>query len=190
MNAPRKIMLSLIACSTAVALCACATTSESAENKTQTKSAKETMAMSAVADLQPTQGNEVKGTVTFTEQEKGVRVVADISGLTPGDHGFHIHEKGDCSAPDGSSAGGHFNPTGTPHGAPNTPESHVGDMGNIMADASGNAHIDKVFTKPSLEGENSIIGLAVIVHGGRDDLESQPSGNAGPRVACGVIKEK
>jgi len=190
MNAPRKVMLSIIACSTAIALCACVTSGETAENKTQTKSAKATMVTSAVADLQPTQGNDVKGTVTFTEQDKGVRVVADISGLTPGEHGFHIHDKGDCSAPDGSSAGGHFNPTGKPHGAPNAEDSHVGDMGNIMADASGNAHIDKVFTKPSLHGEDSIIGHAVIVHGGRDDLESQPSGNAGPRVACGVIKAK
>ncbi len=147
-------------------------------------------ASTASVTLNPTQGNEVKGTVLFTGENNGVRVVADITGLTPGEHGFHIHEKGDCSAPDASSAGGHFNPTGMPHGGPDSGEHHLGDMGNITADASGNAHLDRVFSFLTLSGSNSIIGHALIVHGGRDDLTSQPSGDAGARVACGVIEKQ
>jgi len=181
MNAFRRTMIVVTGGFAVIALCACATSGYGREAAT---------AVSAVADLQPTQGNEVKGTVTVTAVESGVRVVAEISGLKPGEHGFHIHENGDCSAHDGTSAGGHFNPTGAPHGAPDAAESHVGDLGNIMADASGNAHLDRVFSKPALTGEDSIIGHAVIVHGGRDDLESQPSGDAGARVACGVIVAK
>lgn len=150
----------------------------------------EVMTTVAVATLNPTQGHNVKGTVTFTKVDSGVRVVADIAGLKPGEHGFHIHENGDCSAPDASSAGGHFNPTGMPHGGPDSEEHHLGDMGNITADASGRTHLDRVFSFLELSGANSIVGHAVIVHGGQDDLTSQPSGNAGVRVACGVIEMK
>ena len=143
----------------------------------------------AVATLSPTEGNKVMGTVTFSQEDNGVRVVADLTGLTEGEHGFHVHENGDCSAPDGSSAGGHFNPTGMPHGGPDSPEHHIGDLGNITADASGKAHLDHVFSFLSLNGTNSIVGHGLIVHGGKDDLTSQPSGAAGARVACGVIQK-
>lgn len=141
----------------------------------------------AIATLNPTEGNEVSGVVTFTTTDKGLRIVADVEGLTPGKHGFHIHEYGDCSAADGTSAGGHFNPFNKPHGAPTSMERHAGDLGNIVADENGKAHLD--WTDPILKlgGENSIVGRAVIVHAGEDDLHSQPTGNAGPRVACGVI---
>lgn len=142
----------------------------------------------AMARLTPTQGNEVRGTVTFTTQNQGVRVVADLTGLSPGEHGFHIHENGDCSAPDGSSAGGHFNPTDMPHGGPDSEQHHVGDLGNMTADESGNAKMDRVFSFLSLSGTNSIVGRGLIVHAGQDDLTSQPSGDAGARVACGVIE--
>lgn len=98
----------------------------------------------ATAYLNPTQGNNVRGTVTFTQVKDGVRVVADVTGLKPGQHGFHIHEKGDCSAPDASSAGGHFNPTQMPHGGPNMEKRHVGDLGNLMADGSGRARTNMV----------------------------------------------
>lgn len=148
----------------------------------------ETSALKAMASLNPTQGNQAQGTVTFTVQDKGVRVVAHIIGLTPGDHGFHIHEKGDCSAADGSSAGEHFNPTGAPHGGPDSAQHHVGDLGNITADSSGMATLDRVFSYLRLEGEDSIVGRAIMVHSGRDDLTSQPSGDSGTRVACGVIQ--
>lgn len=144
----------------------------------------------AEAALNPTQGHDVKGKVTFSQGIEGVRVVADLTGLEAGEHGFHIHEKGDCSAPDASSAGGHFNPTSMPHGGPDSAKHHVGDLGNINADASGKAHLDRVFSFLQLTGTNSIVGHALIVHAGKDDLTSQPSGNAAARVACGVIEKK
>jgi Cu-Zn family superoxide dismutase len=141
----------------------------------------------AMATVAPTQGSTVAGTVTFTAGKTGVHVVADLTGLAPGEHGFHIHEKGDCSAPDGASAGGHFNPGGHPHGAPGA-EHHAGDLGNITADAAGKAHLEADFPFMTLAGADTIVGRAVIVHAGRDDLQTQPTGNAGGRQACGVIK--
>ncbi len=141
----------------------------------------------AIAVLHPTQGNNVHGTVTFTRLASRVRVVADITGLTPGQHGFHVHEFGDCSAPDATSAGGHFNPMGQPHAGPDTTMRHVGDLGNITADASGRARLDVVLPLITFEGPNSVLGRAVIVHAKADDLRTQPTGDAGGRVACGVI---
>jgi len=141
----------------------------------------------AVALLHPTEGNSVRGTVTFTEVADGIRIVADVEGLDPGKHGFHIHEFGDCSAPDAASAGGHFNPDGMPHGAPDDMERHVGDLGNLVADEKGKAHYERNDSFISFGGDHSIIGLAVVIHSGEDDFTSQPSGAAGPRVACGVI---
>ena len=140
----------------------------------------------AVAVVHPTEGSEVTGTVTFTETENGVRVQAEIEGLAEGKHGFHIHQYGDCTAPDGTSAGGHYNPADNPHAGPDAESRHVGDMGNIEADAEGNATIDYVDSTINLNGPNSVIGRGVVLHG-EDDLESQPSGAAGPRMACGVI---
>jgi Cu-Zn family superoxide dismutase len=130
----------------------------------------------------------VHGQVTFQEEAGGVRVTADISGLSPGKHGFHIHQNGDCSAADFSSAGGHFNPLGAPHGAPTDPEHHAGDFGNIVADAGGHARLEQVYSWMTFTGTNSILGHAVIVHAKADDLRSQPSGDAGGRIACGVIQ--
>jgi Cu-Zn family superoxide dismutase len=141
----------------------------------------------AIAVLYATAGNHVTGTVTFTKVEDGVKIVADLEGLSPGDHGFHIHEFGDCSAPDGASAGGHFNPDHHVHGAPNTIDRHVGDLGNITADASGKGHYERVDTDIALQGSHSIIGHSVIVHAKADDMVTQPTGNAGARVACGVV---
>ncbi|RMF54480.1 MAG: superoxide dismutase family protein [Calditrichaeota bacterium] len=141
----------------------------------------------AVAVLHATEGNEVKGVVTFTKTAEGVKIVADVMGLTPGEHGFHIHEFGDCSSPDGKSAGGHFNPEGNPHAAPDAQTRHVGDLGNLTADENGNAHYERLDTHLSLNGPNSIIGRGVIIHAKADDLTSQPTGAAGARVACGVI---
>ncbi len=141
----------------------------------------------AVAVLHPTDGSEVHGTVTFILVADGIKIVADVEGLTPGKHGFHIHEYGDCSALDAKSAGGHFNPENMPHGAPNDMERHVGDLGNLEADAEGKAHYERIDKHISFSGSHSIIGLAVIVHDGEDDFVSQPTGNAGARVACGTI---
>jgi len=141
----------------------------------------------AVAVLHPTDGNEAYGVVTFTAAEGGVRVVATLSGLTPGDHGFHIHEFGDCSAGNGTSAGGHFNPEGAPHAGPDAAQRHLGDLGNITADEFGNAQYDHTDSRLSLNGPHAIIGRGVILHAKADDLTSQPTGAAGARVACGVI---
>ena len=141
----------------------------------------------AVCVMHSTQGNNVTGTVVFTKTDGGVKIVADLQGLTKGKHGFHIHECGDCSAPDGTSAGGHFNPASKSHGAPMDMGRHAGDMGNIEADDNGKAHLEYVDPMMSLAGEHSIIGRSVIVHKSEDDLKTQPTGNAGARVACGVI---
>ncbi len=141
----------------------------------------------AVALLYPTTGNKVTGVVTFTKVQNGIEVVADLEGLTPGLHGFHVHQYGDCSAPNADSAGGHFNPEGMPHGAPASKERHVGDLGNLTADKDGKAHLDWTDRLIAFEGRDSIIGHGLIVHASPDDLVSQPVGNAGPRVACGVV---
>src|SRR5881409_494994 len=144
--------------------------------------------LKAIAVLHPTEGNKVSGTVTFTEVADGVQVEAAIAGLTPGKHGFHIHEFGDCSAADASSAGAHFNPTNQPHAAPDAEARHVGDMGNIEADASGRAKLDYLDHHMSLANDDrSILGRSVVVHAKADDLKSQPAGDSGARVACGVI---
>ncbi|HXI85515.1 MAG TPA: superoxide dismutase family protein [Verrucomicrobiae bacterium] len=141
----------------------------------------------AIAVLSPTKGSTVSGTVTFTKVDGGVKIVADVAGLTPGQHGFHIHEFGDCSAPDATSAGGHFNPHHMQHGGPDATMRHAGDFGNLEADASGKAHYERVDATVSLDGADSIIGHGVIVHEKADDLKTQPTGNAGGRVACGAI---
>lgn len=140
-----------------------------------------------IAVLNPTKGSSVRGWVTFELVEKGVRVVADITGLVPGKHGFHIHEFGDCSSDDGMAAGAHFNPTAMPHSMPMREERHVGDLGNIEADKDGKAHLDYVDSMLRLHGDTSIVGRAVIVHEKEDDFKTQPTGNAGGRLACGVI---
>ena len=142
----------------------------------------------ASAALAPTAGNATTGTIAFTPDGDRVRVLAKVSGLTPGAHGFHIHDKGDCSAPDGMSAGGHFNPTGKAHGNPAAGEHHGGDMPMLEADASGNATLDVTLDTVTLgAGANGIVGRAVIVHKDADDYRTQPTGNSGARVACGVI---
>lgn len=145
----------------------------------------------AAAVLEPTEGNEVMGTVNFVGASDGIRVQATIEGLEPNTtHGFHIHEEGDCSAPDGSSAGGHFNPTDDPHGGPgdSADERHVGDLGNLESNADGVATYERVDDLLTVEGNTSILGRGMIVHAGTDDLESQPTGDAGARLACGVVE--
>ena len=142
----------------------------------------------ASAGLQPTKGNKTVGEVTFEQVGDKVRVTAQVIGLKPNqEHGFHIHEKGDCSSGDGMSAGGHFNPYGKPHGR--GAERHAGDLPNLKADAKGRAtlsvDLDVITVTP---GPASIIGRGVIVHAQPDDYTSQPVGNAGARMACGVIK--
>ena len=145
---------------------------------------------SAVAVLEPTKGNTAGGKVTFLQKGDKVIVVAQVSGLTPGAHGFHIHEKEDCSSGDGMSAGGHFNPQGKPHGNPGDAEHHAGDMPMLAADGYGDAKLTAelaVITVDSGAATN-LIGKSVIVHQDADDYKKQPTGNSGARVACGVIR--
>ena len=141
----------------------------------------------AVAVVQGLGEHKVKGKVTFTQKADGVEIVAELTGLHPGEHGFHIHEFGDCSMADGKCAGGHFNPTNMPHGGPDSPKRHVGDLGNIKADSTGKAMYKRLDTMIALSGPNSIIGRSVILHAKADDLKTQPSGDAGDRIGCGTI---
>lgn len=130
------------------------------------------------------------GDITFTQTPEGVVVEVTLSGLEPGVRGFHVHENKVCEPPDFMSAGGHFNPHGHPHGGPQNGEGqrHAGDFGNIEADAEGVARFRFVDPLASMgDGEDTILGHALIVHQGTDDLVSQPTGNAGPRAACGII---
>ena len=142
------------------------------------------------ATLAPSAGNNVAGTVSFVQEGRKVFVVAEVTGLKPGPHGFHVHEKGDCSAPDFSSAGGHFNPSSQPHGDPSAGAHHVGDMPMLVADAKGVATARAELRTMSIGGggANDIVGKSVVLHADPDDYRSQPAGNSGARIACGVIK--
>jgi Cu-Zn family superoxide dismutase len=142
------------------------------------------------AVLAPTMGNNAAGTLTLTRATGGVRLQGRITGLLPGStHGFHIHERGDCSASDASSAGGHFNPTHTDHGDPAAMVHHSGDIPNQVADLQGAMDVDVVVHGVSLDtgAGDDVLGRALIVHRDADDYRTQPSGNSGPRVACGAI---
>jgi len=143
----------------------------------------------ATAALEPTKGNRAAGTVHFAERMGKVYVTAEVSGLAPNqEHGFHVHEKGDCSSGDGMSAGGHFNPDGKPHG-PQPGPHHAGDMPNLKADASGVAKASFVLDEATVAaGPKSIVGRGLIVHKDPDDFKTQPTGNSGARLACAVIR--
>ncbi len=144
----------------------------------------------AMATLQPTSGQTAKGTVHFTDVGDGnIEVQVDLTAVPPGVHGFHIHEKGDCGN-NAQNAGGHFNPTGMVHGAPDAVSHHAGDFGNVTADANGEVHTRFTTHSISLKAVDMTnpVGRAVVLHEKADDLVSQPSGNAGARIACGVIE--
>ncbi|MGY8523729.1 superoxide dismutase family protein [Paracidovorax citrulli] len=170
----KRVLLGLAA---AAALAGCAQKGPSADGER------------AVATLQPKSGTSTQGTVTFTQHGSHVMVLADVTGLPPNSvHGFHVHEKGDCSAPDAMSAGGHFNPSNKPHGSIANPQHHAGDMPNLTSDASGRArasfHLTDITVTP---GANSVVDRAVVVHTGPDDYQTQPTGNSGGRIACGTV---
>lgn len=145
----------------------------------------------ATAQLQPTTGNATSGSVSFVQKGNKVLVSGEIRGLKPNaEHGFHVHEKGDCSSGDGMSAGGHFNPTGAPHGSHGMGMHHTGDLPSLKADAGGIARFN--FESGSLavgSGVTNIVGKGLIVHRDPDDYKTQPTGNAGPRLACAVIAQ-
>jgi len=144
----------------------------------------------ATAQLQPTKGNKTFGEATFEQVGDKVRVIVFAQGLKPdSEHGFHIHEAGDCSSGDGMSAKGHFNPYGKPHASPTTAERHAGDLPPLKAAKNGRAKIDVTLDVITLRpGPASIIGRGLIIHADPDDFKTQPTGNSGARIACGVIK--
>ncbi len=152
--------------------------------------ASDASATSANVQLAATAGHQVTGAISIVPMGDGVHLTGSLQGLPPnGEFGFHIHEKGDCSAPDASSAGGHFNPAGVEHGNPQGSPHHAGDMMNAKSDAQGaaqiNAHVDGLTLGDG--GGSDVIGKAVVVHEKADDYQTQPSGDSGARVACGVI---
>lgn len=172
---------------TAVLMLASGCTKKNDESKVSEKNSGERIMVKLAAKSEST----VTGDVEFlSEPTGGVRVKANIKGLFPNQlHGFHIHEKPDCSAADAASAGPHFNPTEHEHGGPDDELSHAGDLGNIESDEEGNVVFDKVFTRISLKPADKayIINRSIVVHGSPDDLKSQPAGDSGPRVACGTL---
>lgn len=151
-----------------------------------------TVGPSAIADLQPTTGNTANGSVQFVQVGDSVRINGTVRGLKPNaEHGFHIHEKGDCSSGDGMSTGGHFNPTGVQHGRFGHPGTHAGELPSLHADATGTAvfSVDaRTFTIGT--GTADIVGRGLVVHRDPDDYVSQPAGNSGPRIACAVITRR
>lgn len=155
---------------------------------TNLTAAKETNSNSLKAELKSAKDYNVQGIISFQEEDGKTKVTGTVKNISPGKHGFHVHENGDCSAEDFSSAGGHYNPTGHKHGAPEEAEHHIGDFGNIIADENGVAAIEITDSNLPLSGKNGIAGKAVVIHQDADDLISQPSGASGKRIACGVLK--
>lgn len=150
------------------------------------------MIESAVAEIKPTDGNQASGTVQFSpsQDQNKMQVTVRLSGLTPGLHGFHIHDNGDCSAPDASSAGPHFNPYNNTHGAPEGAQRHVGDLGNVDATEDGRVEMNFEIDGLAFSGPASILQKAVVVHAQADDLKTDPSGQSGAPVGCGVIYQQ
>jgi superoxide dismutase, Cu-Zn family len=170
------------------------TTGAAAMDQTDRKPMMSNTPVSATATLQAgPESAGFSGTVTFVPAGNGIRLVADLKGAPPGKHGLHLHANGMCNHEDPSgkpftSAGGHFNPTNAPHACPPTDPRHAGDFGNIEVGANGSGHLDLTSNQISLSGANSVVGKAVILHAGTDDCTTQPTGNSGDRLACGVVQ--
>ena len=181
----------------ALALGACSSSPNHAGHGKRVATTGGTMATTSIVqrahvNLAAASGSLVSGRLVITPRAGGLHVSGEIGGLKPGGtSAIHIHEKGDCSAADASSAGGHFNPGGDMHGRVSSNDHHAGDMDNIVADAKGVARVDVHADGPVLGGgaPNDALGRAVIVHAAADDYTSQPAGNAGARVACGIIQQ-
>ena len=143
----------------------------------------------ARAVIEARSGSSLKGEARFTEVDGGVKVEVHVTEAPPGPHAVHIHEKGDCSAPDAASAGAHFNPDSHPHGAPTAEKHHAGDFGNMDVGANGHGMLELVSKGLTVkEGPHSVVERGIIIHEKADDMTTQPSGNAGGRIGCGVIQ--
>lgn len=162
------------------------------DDNTQNPQPPTTTPPTAIAPLEARSNSTTTGTATFTEQNGKVTLKLDVAGATPGQHGAHIHQVGDCSAADATSAGGHWNPESHTHGAPGTGEQHLGDLGNITVgqDGKGTLTISMDEWKLGDGSTTDVVGKAVIIHADPDDFTTQPTGNSGGRVACGVIAKK
>lgn len=190
MQTMKQILPFGVACVAAMAVAGCASTTTDSASAPAAASSTSTVA-SAAANLSAASGSLVSGQLKLMPMGDGVHVTGTVGGLAPNStHAFHIHEKGDCTAADASSAGGHFNPTAQPHGRVTGNAHHAGDADNVVANAEGVATINAHFSGVVLggAGSNNAIGKGVIVHADPDDYTSQPSGNAGARIACGVIE--
>lgn len=187
----------LLASASALILAGCSSTPP--DSRTDTAASAPTTAAATAApqastvdqarvNLASASGSLVSGRLALMPMGEGVHVTGEVGGLAPGStHAIHIHENGDCSAADASSAGGHYSPDGQPHGKVGTPTHHAGDMNNVVANAQGVAQVDVHASRVTLGGSNSVLDRAVVVHAQPDDYTSQPSGDAGARVACGLI---
>jgi Cu-Zn family superoxide dismutase len=141
----------------------------------------------AICVMQSLSDSKVTGVVYFTQEGDAIRITGEIKGLTPGKHGFHVHEYGDMTDNKGMSTGGHFNPDGKMHGPPSAANRHVGDLGNVTADKDGVVKLNFTDKVIKLSGPHSILGRGLIVHAKEDDEKTQPTGDAGGRVAGGVV---
>lgn len=178
----------LLVTSVAVSLAACTHTPKT-ETTTAAAPAPVIVPTKAQAVLKAGSGTKIKGIIHFTEEDGKMKIETLVDGLKAGPHGFHIHETGDCSKADFTSAGGHFNPSHGEHGSMSSAKKHVGDLGNLIANSKKKANTTIVVEGMTMKpGADSIIGKAVIIHKDKDDLKSQPAGNAGARIACGVIE--
>lgn len=191
-----KTLTPILLVASVIALSACSSsaptksTAPAAATSTPAAPAAQSTAKSATVNLASASGSLVSGKLTIVPMGNGVHLTGEIGGLSPGStHAIHIHEKGDCSAADASSAGGHFNPSAQPHGKVGSGAHHGGDMDNLVANAEGVAQVNAHAEGVTLGGgaANDVAGKAVIVHAAADDYRTQPTGNAGGRVACGVI---
>jgi Cu-Zn family superoxide dismutase len=145
----------------------------------------------ATAVIEGRSGSRLTGTATFTQNGSAVHVVIDLANAPEGIHGVHLHEKGDCSAPDATSAGGHFNPTGMQHGSPDAASHHAGDFGNMTIGSEGHGRLELDSTALTVApGDHSVAGRAIVIHAKADDMQTQPTGNSGARIGCGVVQQK
>lgn len=187
-----KTRLSIVAFCLAMAMACTTAKKEENHDDMNMEAVEETAPASAVATLNSASGSSVTGTATFEQIDAmTVRMSLEVHGLTPGEHALHLHQNGDCSAPDASSAGGHWNPAGVDHGKRGEGQFHAGDVINLTADAEGNVSWSQDIMGWTIGGDEStnILNKGVIIHEKLDDFKTQPTGAAGGRVACGVIVE-